>query len=230
MSEVYGTLISTFGIIGVSFVVAIVIAIVSIKWMRSMGSTEVKNGVTAPAQILKTWDTGMSVNDNPVVGMLVNVQPANEPAFQMEMKQLVSRIQIGMFIPGAQVEVMYDPANHKKIKIHEVGAGYSSGQDLQALALQQALLAKDQVLAAVRAMGESAEATILNVTDMGVQVGDAAKMKKFNLEVRPSGRPSFHAETQAAVSSASDGKYTAGRTVAVKFNPNDLTQVALDHA
>jgi hypothetical protein len=39
------------------------------RWLRkSFGSGAVKNGVSAPATILRVWDTGTTVNDNPMVG------------------------------------------------------------------------------------------------------------------------------------------------------------------
>lgn len=237
MDGIDSTLVFTFGIIAFCVVVSIVVMIGAFAWMRSLGANGVKNGATAPATILKTWDTGTTISDDPVVGFQLDVHPANEPAFQVEMKQLISRIQIGAFLPGMPVQVMYDPANHKKIKIQEVGGaanpmsmGGMQGMGMDVAALQQALLAKDQLLGAVRSMGLPAEATILKVTDMGLQVGDSATMKKFELQVRPPDRPTFHAETQAAVSNASNEKYQPGKTIWVKFNPNDMTQVALDHA
>ncbi len=238
MGGIESTLMVTLGTIVFFAVLSIVITIAAFAWMRNLGAGGVKNGVTASGTILRTWDTGTTVNEDPVVGFELEVRPANEAAFRVEMKQLVSRIQIGAFLPGMPVEVMYDPANHKKIKIQGVGAGMGAAMGVSGAQsagmgvgqLQQMLLAKDQLLEAVRSMGVAAEATILKVTDMGVQIGDNAAMKKLNLEVRPSDRPAFHAETQGAISTASNDKYQPGKTIWVKFNPNDMTQVALDHA
>jgi hypothetical protein len=227
---------STIAIVIGSIVFSVVVIILAMNWTRSLSAGGVKNGVMAPGTIVRTWDTGASVNDNPVVGFALDVRPQNEAPFQVEMKQLVSRIQIGAYLPGMPVQVMYDPANHKKIKIHQVGGANPvamGGMPVTADGAEQyaqMLLAKDQMYAAVRSMGQGAEATILKVTEMGIPVGDTASMKKFDLEVRPSDRPSFHAETQAAVSVASNEKYQTGKTVWVKFNPSDMTQVALDHA
>ncbi len=210
---------------------------------KSMSGEGVTSGTSAPATILKTWDTGTTLNDNPYVGFQLDVHPANGPAFQVEMKQLVSRIQIGAFLPGAQVEVMYDPTNHKKIKIKEVlgmGGGMAGGMEgavvsngmvyTSADKVPQGLVARDQQLAAIRASGESAEATILNVMDMGIPLGDKASMKAITLQVHPTGRPDFQAMTQGAISTTANDKYQPGKTVWVKFNPNDMTQIALDHA
>jgi hypothetical protein len=221
-------------LVGFILVVTVGSMILFSRISGGLSAGAVKNGVMAPATILKTWDTGTTINDNPVVGFALDVHPQNEPAFQAEMKQLVSRIQIGAFLPGQSVQVMYDPANHKKIKIQEVGA--ASGMGGMAMpaaaveAMQQTLLAQDKMYEAVRSMGQAAEATILKVTDMNIQVGDTATMKKLDVEVKPADRPSFHAVTQGAISIISNDKYQPGKTIWVKFNPNDMTQVAIDHS
>ena len=40
-----------------------------------------ENGVVARATIQEIWDTGWTVNDNPVIGMKVLVLPPDRPAF-----------------------------------------------------------------------------------------------------------------------------------------------------
>jgi hypothetical protein len=221
--------------IGLSVVIAIVVIFFVMRMTRGLSAGSVKNGVTAQGTILRTWDTGTTINDNPVVGFALNVTPTTEPAFQVEMKQIVSRIQIGAFLPGAAVEVMYDPADHKKVKIQSVlgmaGApgtmGAPAGDPKQ---IEQMLLAKEQVYNAVLSMGEAAQATILTATDMNIRINNAGSMMQFHLEVHPTNKPIFQADTQGAISDASRTKYLPGQTIWVKFNPNDLTQVALDHS
>ncbi len=221
----------------IPIVIAIVVIFFVVRMTRGLSAGSVKNGVTAQATIVRTWDTGTTINDNPVVGFALNVTPSTEPAFQTEMKQIVSRIQIGAFLPGATVQVMYDPSDHKKVKIQSVlgmpgtGApgmmGAPAGNPQQ---IEQMLLAKEQTFNAIRSMGEAAQATILNATDMNIRVNDAASMMTLRLEVHPTNRPVFQAETQGAISDVARAKYAAGQTIWVKFNPNDLTQVALDHS
>lgn len=185
---------------------------------------------TAPATILKVWQTGMVLNDvNPQIGLQLNVQPANRPAFQAEAKMFVQMIQIPQLQPGVAVQVKYDARNPSKIEVESVG-GDGATTAANVAQMEQTLLAQDKLYEAIRSMGQPAQAVILNVTDMGIQVGDTATLKKFQLEVQPADRPSFHAETQGAISVVANDKYQPGKTVWVKFNPNDLTQVSLDHS
>ncbi len=231
----FGGLSALFIIIPI--VIAVVVIFFVVRMTRGLSAGSIKDGVAAQGTILRTWDTGTTINDNPVVGFALNVTPSTEPAFQVEMKQLVSRIQIGAFLPGATVQVMYDPNDHKKVKIQSVlgmpgtGApammGAPAGNPQQ---IEQMLLAKEKAYNAIRSMGEAAQATILSATDMNIRVNEAASMMMLCLEVHPTNKPVFQAETQGAISDIARAKYAPGQTIWVKFNPNDLTQVALDHS
>jgi len=220
----------------VPIAIAIVVIFFVMRMTRGLSAGSIKNGVTAQGTILRTWDTGTTINDNPVVGFALNVTPTTEPAFQVEMKQIVSRIQIGAFLPGAQVQVMYDPNDHKKVKIQSVlgmpGMASAPGAvpSANAQQVEQMLLAKEQTYNAVRSMGEAAQATILTATDMNIRINETGSIMQFRLEVHPTNKPVFQAETQGAISDGSRAKYLPGQSIWVKFNPNDLTQVALDHS
>ena len=54
-------------------------------------------------------------------------------------------------------------------------------------------------------------------------------MMKVSVQVQPTDRSVFQAETQGAISDTWHPKYQPGSAVWVNFSPNDLTQVALDH-
>ena len=90
-----------------------------------------QNGVVAAARIQEVWDTGWTINDNPVIGMKVLVLPADRPAFTATIeKTTVSRIAIPQFQPGKTVPVRYDPNNPALIAVDYGGsapAASSSG-------------------------------------------------------------------------------------------------------
>jgi hypothetical protein len=102
--------------------------------------------------------------------------------------------------------------------------------DLNNEQIEQMLRTQEQVYNQIRQSGEEAPAKILSVTDTGVRIGENASMLRFNMEVFPEHRASFRADTQNAISDASRPKFTPGSTIYVKFDPNDTTQVAIDHA
>ena len=102
-------------LVGIITLVAIVFIIRFIR--GTYGSGEVKDGVTATATITRIWDTGTTINENPLAGIQLEVKPANEAPFTVETKQIVNRLEVGYFQPGQTVTVSYNPTDHKKIHI-----------------------------------------------------------------------------------------------------------------
>ena len=87
--------------------------------MSGMGQAKElsRSGLSAPAAILKIWDTGVTVNDDPVVGFLLDVRPADQPAFQAETKICISRVLIPQYQPGAIVPVRFDPKDRRCVSL-----------------------------------------------------------------------------------------------------------------
>ena len=224
-------------------VLTIVIIVVAMIFVRRLTGNTAANralmasGETAQATVLQMSDTGMRINDNPRVSLLLEVHPANRPAYQVEVKQVISMLQASQYQPGQQLEVKIDPADPKKVVIAAILAGAGAaglGGGVPSTAdpkqVEQMLLAQEQMYNAVRSMGEAAQATIVSATDMNIRVNDQSSMMRFRLLVQPANKPPFQAESQGAISDIARAKYQTGGTVWVKFNPNDLTQVSLDHS
>ena len=69
-----------------------------------------ESGVAASARILEIWDTGITVNDDPVIGMRVEIDRPDGTAYPATIpKSLISRLDIPRFQPGATVRVRIDP-------------------------------------------------------------------------------------------------------------------------
>lgn len=67
-------------------------------------------GVLAEAEILEHWKTGISVNDEPVIGLKVRVKPADRPPYEATIKRvLISELDIPRFQPGEVIPVRFDP-------------------------------------------------------------------------------------------------------------------------
>lgn len=70
-----------------------------------------RNGLPAQATIVEVTDTGATINESPVVRMVLNVEAPGVPTFRAETERLVSRLQVHQLVPGAVVEVRYDPVS-----------------------------------------------------------------------------------------------------------------------
>jgi hypothetical protein len=75
-------------------------------------------GTAAKATILRIWDTGITVNEDPVIGMDVQVYPAEgEPWRATIPKSLISRLDIPQIQPGHVVPVRFDPQNPQRVAL-----------------------------------------------------------------------------------------------------------------
>jgi hypothetical protein len=93
------------------------------------GADEVRRlrevGVAAPAEILRIWDTGTTVNEDPVVGLEVEVQPvAGEPFRAVIEKAWISRLAIPRYQPGAVIAVRYDPNDPSRAVVDEAAVPF----------------------------------------------------------------------------------------------------------
>ena len=89
---------------------------------RMSGVSEVKalqsTGTAAQAAILNVWDTRMTVNDDPVIGLEVLVYPADGQPWRATIeKSLISRLDVPRFQPGQTIPVRYDPQNPSRVAV-----------------------------------------------------------------------------------------------------------------
>lgn len=194
----------------------------------SQNSNVVKTGVSAPAVILEVQDTGVSMNNSMQARLKLQVTPSNHPPFQATTTAFVNRFQVGMLVPGASVQVKFDPNDISKVAVESLG-GAMGAANVQSI--QAAVLAQDQYYNQLRQTGEEAVATILTAEETNIRAAEGGSVFRFTFNVRPQMGESFTAGTQAAIADASRYKYTVGQQVYVRYDPNgDKKQVALDRA
>jgi uncharacterized protein DUF3592 len=74
------------------------------------------SGIPAQAEILSIWETGISVNEEPVIGIRLRVLAEDQPPFEATIpKALIGRLQVPQFQPGSHVPVIYDPKNPSRV-------------------------------------------------------------------------------------------------------------------
>jgi len=98
------------------FLVLTLAGCVSRFFNMTMSQNLKDHGVTAEATILDIWDTGWTVNNDPVIGLHVEVHPADRPSFRAAINRcVVSRIAIPQYQPGKVIAVRFDPQNPVEI-------------------------------------------------------------------------------------------------------------------
>jgi hypothetical protein len=77
-----------------------------------------RNGRTGEGRILSVAQTGVYINNNPMMRITLEVTPLDGRPFEAETERLISIAQIPQFQPGAVVPVRYDP-NTQEVAIGE---------------------------------------------------------------------------------------------------------------
>ncbi len=81
-------------------------------------ATEIRaNGLPATATVVKIWETGVRVNNNPVVGFLLEVHAEGMLPYKAETKALISILMIPQIQPGAVLKVKYDPEDPNRVAL-----------------------------------------------------------------------------------------------------------------
>jgi hypothetical protein len=193
---------------------------------------------------VSTWDTGMRINDNPQVGMKLQVQPPNGAPFQADVTKVVSIIQLAQFQPGAQLNVKYDPANpsHVAIVSAVIGGGMMGGMMgapaaaapagmMNTQQTEQMLMQYQAANEQIARTGLSAPARVLQYMPMNINVNGENPVVNLMVEVQPVSRPPFTAQAVGVViSQASIPKYQPWQMITLRYNANDLTKVAVEHS
>src|SRR5258706_3283284 len=76
-----------------------------------------KTGLPGKATILEVKDTGVTINNNPQVKLMLEVKNNYGHKYSAQCRLLVSRINPNMFMPGMEVPVLIDPKNEQNIVI-----------------------------------------------------------------------------------------------------------------
>lgn len=223
--------VAVFGLMFVIF--ALVFGGMFLRWR--IKQRVLQTGVAATATIMRVWDTGTRINDNPRVGMLLQVQPTTGAPFQAEIKETVSIVQMPVFQPGARLDVKYDPAQPTNVAIVSVirGSGASSGGPglMNRQQAEQLLTRYQAENERILTSGLSAPAKILQYMPMGINVNGNNPAVNLIVEVQPAGVASFTAEAHGnVIAEASVYKFQPGQMVTVRYNPEDLSEVALERS
>lgn len=79
--------------------------------------TIMKSGLPAQATIQQVWQTGTYVNNNPQIGMQLEVRPPMGVPYMAQLKAVIPLVNIPQFQPGAVVPVKIHPTDPSKVAL-----------------------------------------------------------------------------------------------------------------
>lgn len=203
--------------------------------MINMGRLQ-KTGLPGKARIVEVRDTGVTINNNPQVKLVLEVKNSMGQRYQAQCKVLVSRINPNAYMPGMEVPVKIDPKNEQNVVLDFTGSSLASTintsisatRNTAALTAELEQMQKDNE--AIRLSGRPARAIIKKNTWLGTYVNGNNPYVELELEVLPEHSASFSGKARGVISEASVQKYQPGCEIYVKYDLYDNSKVTIDHS
>jgi hypothetical protein len=216
----------------------IVFGWVYFAFFRGLGGSKkiLETGLPAQATILEVRDTGVTVNNDPQIKLILQVNPQTGMPYQVEVKLLISRLETYKFQPGMVLPVKYDPNDTSKVAIDFSGGADSSAgtapapDPSQVQQLQDMLVKIDNANQQLMQYGEEAKAIVMKYIPMGINVNGNNPAVTLELEVLPTSHEPFKATAKGVIKDTSVPKYQPGCEIYVKFDPNDTSKVTISHS
>lgn len=205
-----------------------------------------KSGFATTARVVEVTDTGVTVNNAPQVKLLLEVTPPNGSSYMVETKQLISRLQTSMYMPGSVIPVLIDLNDKNSIVINYEGSGGASGQvqgsytqdtvtigpwaGMRRTDAEKKLFDNDTRNKEILAYGTSCRAIVTKYTWLGIYVNGNNPAVEIEAQVLPSDRPSFESTMIGVIMEQSVPKYQPGEEIFVKYDPNNISKITIEHS
>ncbi len=204
-----------------------------------------KSGFATTARVVEMQDTGVTLNNAPQVKLLLEVTPPNGAAYLVETKQLISRLQTSMFMPGSTVPVLIDLNDKNTITLNYEGSGSSSGHSesysssvvptgpwagMRQTDAERKLLDIDTKNKEILSYGTSCKAIVTKYTWLGINVNGNNPAAEVEFQVLPSDRPAFGGKAIGVLMEISVPKFQVGEEIFVKYDQNDTSKITIEHS
>lgn len=178
--------------------------------------------------IVSVERTGLSVNDQPQLQILFDVDTADGQSFRGVAKAFVDLTELAAVVPGAVLPVRYRPGSTDgRVAI----AADAPQQEMQA-AYDRVRLAKGLVTPRqlqIAEQGVEAKAVVVSLTPTGDIEGDRAVMD-YRLRVTRPDRSAFDIDQRKPVDASVIPQLQPGMVVSVRYLPHDESEVVVQTA
>jgi hypothetical protein len=191
-----------------------------------------KTGIPAKARVLEVRDTGVTINNNPQVKLVLEVKNSLGQKYTTQCRVLVSRINPGTYQAGMELPIRIDPKNEMNVVLDFNSANTSSAvteqQNVAVLQGELEQLQKDNE--AISRSGRPARAIIKKYNWLGAYVNGKNPYVELELEVLPDNSLSFTGRARGVIAESSISKYQPGCEIFVKYDLYDNSKVVIDHS
>jgi hypothetical protein len=197
-----------------------------------------KIGIPGKARILEVKDTGVTINNNPQIKLILEVKNNFGQKYNTQCRVLVSRINPNAYMPGMEVPVKIDPKNEQNVVIDFSGSAAASNApastynksavDETVLKSELEQMQKDND--AIRLSGRSARAIVKKYTWLGAYVNGNNPYVELEVEVLPEVSAAFSGKMKGVIAEASVSKFQPGEEIMVKYDYYDNSKVTIEHS
>jgi hypothetical protein len=196
-----------------------------------------KVGLSGKAKILEVKDTGVTINNNPQVKLILEVKGSLGQRYNTQCRVLVSRINPWAYQPGMEVPVKIDPKNELNVVIDTSGnvnnflsavnpATPAFNTTALTAELEQLQKENDAILLA----GHSARAIVKKYNWLGINVNGNNPYVELEVEVLPAHLSSFGGKVKGVIAEASIPKFQPGEEIMVKYDYYDNSKITIEHS
>jgi hypothetical protein len=189
-----------------------------------------EKGTPAQAQVLDVWSTSTTVNDEPLIGLLLEVRPADGQAFQIERRCRRSLESDWLFRKGARVDVRMDPRFPGRVVMVSADcdrvfasiwltALSTVGMILLSFIFVPVLTRRFVYNKDLQTRGVPASATVLRVWDTNVRINDEQRVGVLLHVVPEVGEP-FDVESKLVVPYSILGGLHPGKETQILYDPH----------
>ncbi|MBW3571285.1 MAG: DUF3592 domain-containing protein [Gemmatimonadetes bacterium] len=196
-----------------------------------------RTGHDAMGTLIRTWGTGVTINDDPQVGMLVEVHPPGGEPFRAEATVIIPLVHLPMAQAGARVYVRYDPAAPGRVAVVSLVGTAATPDGPMAITLvgdrdgERLLMQHQATNLEILRIGTPAPAKVLEYTPTGIEVNGPNPVVNVAVEVHPPGSPPFTAQSFGQpVVAASIPRYQPGCMVTVRYDATNTPRVVVERS
>lgn len=225
------------------------------QYFRKRRRTQLlETGIQAKAKIIDVWDSAITINNQPQIGMKIEVYPLIGQPFTSEVNLVISRLQTSYYQPGVSCIVRYDPNNTKTVAIESLGGAVNDSVNsfdysrnfqnqnnssaysnpyfpgMSEEQIEQWLIKMDTEAKWIVKTGIECKAIIKKNEFTNVYVQEVNTVNLFELEVLIEGMHSYSAKCFGFISPTSASKFQVGNQIWVKYDRNNKNKVALSRA
>lgn len=201
-----------------------------------------KTGRRAQGKIIEMWDTNVTINNQPQIGLKIEVTPQTGRPFVSEIKMVISRLQTSYYQPGMDCIVRYNPDDTKTVAIESIGSANGSVQEFNQTPssetspffpgkskeeIEKMLPEIESEHNRIRSIGIESAAVIKSCQWTNIYVNGANPLNFFEIAVTPENIPAFESKCFGLISQKSIHKYEPGKVIKVKYDPNNKSKIVI---